>query len=141
LELDPSSAVAHNNLAWLLATCPEAKLRDSLRAVEMAKKAIELAPLQGGHWNTLGVAQYRAGQWRAAIEALTKSMELRAGGDSFDSFFLAMAYWQLGNKDEAGTWYDRGVTWIEKNRALLDNDQQHDAELKRFRTEAEELLK
>ena len=52
-----------------------------------------------------------------------------------------MSHWQLEHKDEARTWYDRGVTWIETNRAILDKDQQHDEELKRFRAEAEELFK
>ena len=33
------------------------------------------------HWNTLGIAQYRAGQFNEAITTLTKSMELRSGGD------------------------------------------------------------
>src|SRR5205823_6015433 len=28
LELDPKNAMGHNNLAWFLVTCPDAKLRD-----------------------------------------------------------------------------------------------------------------
>ena len=79
------------------------------RAVELAKKAVELAPKQGTFWNTLGVAHYRAGDWKAAVAALEKSEELRNGGDSFDWFFLAMAHWQLGEKDEARKWYDQAV--------------------------------
>src|SRR5262249_30702392 len=132
-KLDPEDTLAPNNLAWLLATCPEPKLRDPKRAVELARKAIELAPKEGNFWNTLGAAQYRAGNWKAAIEGLNKSMELRNGGDSFDWFFLAMAHWQLGARDEARKWYDRAVEWMGKN--AKDND-----ELRRFRREAEELL-
>jgi tetratricopeptide (TPR) repeat protein len=101
LEVNPKSASAHNNLAWMLATSAETKLRDPARAVVLAKKAVELEPKQGMWWNTLGAAQYRTGDWKATVEALKKSMELRHGGDSFDWFFLAMAHWQLGNKDEA----------------------------------------
>ena len=55
------------------------------------------------------MAHYRAGDWKASLTALEKSMELRKGGDSFDWFFLAMAHWQLGEKDEAREWYDRAV--------------------------------
>jgi tetratricopeptide (TPR) repeat protein len=91
-----------------------------------------LAQKEAGHWNTLGVAQYRAGDFKAAIEALNKSMELRKGGDSFDWFFLAMAHWRLDKKDEARKWYERAVQWMEKYHR--DNE-----ELRRFRAEAEEM--
>ena len=79
------------------------------------------------------MAHYRAGDWKAAIEALTKSMELRNGGDSNDWFFLAMAHWQLGDKTQARSWYDKAVPWMEKN-------QPKDEELLRFRAEAAALL-
>lgn len=59
----------HNHIAWFLATCPDPKLRDPSRALASAKKAVELAPEEGDHWNTLGVAHYRAGHWHGAIEA------------------------------------------------------------------------
>src|SRR5262249_37701162 len=43
----PDDHEAHNALAWLLATCPDAKLRDPDQAVESAKKAAELVPKNG----------------------------------------------------------------------------------------------
>jgi tetratricopeptide (TPR) repeat protein len=133
LELNGKSAAAHNNLARLLATAADAKFRDGKRAVELAKQAVEIEPQQGMWWNTLGAAQYRAGDWKAAIEALSKSMELRKGGDSFDWFFLAMTHWQLGQKEEARKWYEKAIAWMDKN--LADNE-----ELRRFRAEAEDLM-
>ena len=33
-----------------------------------------------------------------------------------DWFFLAMARWQLGEKDKAREWYDRAVQWMDKNQ-------------------------
>jgi hypothetical protein len=81
----------------------------------------------------LGVAQYRSGDWKAAVEALMKSVQLRQGGDSFDFFFLAMAHWQLNEKEKARAGYDRAVAWMDKNRP-------EDEELKRFRAEATALL-
>ena len=125
---------ALNNLAWNLATDPDPQLREPIQAVEMAKRAVELARTQGAYWNTLGVAHYRAGDWKSTVTALEKSMELRKGGDSFDWFFLAMAHWQLDQKDEARMWYDKAVQWMESN--AKDNE-----ELIRFRAEAEELMK
>jgi hypothetical protein len=44
-----------------------------------------------------------------------------------------MARWQLGQKDEARTWYGKAVAWMDKNKP-------QDHELKRVRTEAATLL-
>ena len=71
-----------------------------------------------GRWLDLehiGAARYRNGQWKEAIAAFEKSMELRDGGDSFDWFFLAMCHWQLGDKQAARKWYDQAVVWMDKN--------------------------
>jgi tetratricopeptide (TPR) repeat protein len=141
LERAPQDASLHNNLAWRLVTSADAKLRDPDGVVKMAKRAVELAPNEGYYWNTLGVAQYRAGKWQAAIDALGKSMELRAGGDAADWFFLAMAHWQLGHQDDARRWYGQAVEWMEKNKERLDTKQPMNRELRRFRTEADKLLK
>jgi hypothetical protein len=84
-------------------------------------------------WNTLGVALYRVGNWKQAIAALTRSMELRKGGDSFDWAFLAMAHWRNDEPDAARRWYDRAARWMEQN-------QPQNEELRRFRAEAVELL-
>jgi WD40 repeat protein/serine/threonine protein kinase len=132
--LQERRSFADNNLAWSLATHPDPRLRDPRRAVALAKRAVELGPESGRFRNTLGVACYRAGDWEAAIAALEKSMELLAGGaESFNTFFLAMAHWQLGEKEEARRWYDRAVAWMDKNQPQND-------ELKRFRAEAEAVL-
>ena len=133
IRLKPDFALGHNDLAWLLATSSDAKLRNPVLAVELAAKAIELAPKAGNFRNTLGVAHYRTGDWTASIQALENSVELRKGGDSFDFFFLAMTHWRLDHKEQARKWYDQAVTWMDENAA-------HDAELLRFRAEASELL-
>lgn len=129
----PDIAKPMNGLAWRLANCPDAKFRDPARAVQLASKAVELAPQDGNNWNTLGAARYRAGDWNAAVAALEKSMQLTKGGSSLDWFFLAMAHGRLGEKDEARRRFDEAVKWMAKN-------QPQDEELRRFRAEAEELL-
>ena len=121
LELFPTNAQIHNNLAWLLTTCPDAKLRDSARAIRLARQALRLGEQVGMVWNTLGVAQYRAGESKAAIESLGKSLALRDGGDAFDWFFLAMAHQRLGHKDEARTWYDRADAWMDRSSQRTRN--------------------
>jgi len=42
IQHNPREATAHNNLAWLLATCPQISYRDGKRAVEHATKACAL---------------------------------------------------------------------------------------------------
>ena len=101
--------------------------------MELAEKAVAVDPRAGEIWNTLGVAQYRAGNWQGAVVALNKSMELRHSGDSSDWFFLAMGHWQLNDKEDARTWYDKAVAWMDQNEPKNE-------ELLRFRREAEELL-
>jgi tetratricopeptide (TPR) repeat protein len=133
VELNDKNPSLLNDLAWLLATCPDAKLRDPRRAVDTARKGVELAASWGQLWNTLGVAEYRAGNWPGALKALNKSIELRNGGDSHDWFFLAMAHRRLDKKDEARQWYDKAAEWMDKNRPKDDD-------LRRFRQEASELL-
>jgi tetratricopeptide (TPR) repeat protein/serine/threonine protein kinase len=133
VALDPQLAPAHNGLAWLLANCDDAALRDPTRAIDLAKKGAELAPGSWDYLNTLGVACYRAGDWEAALIALERSTQLREGGNSYDWFFLAMAHWQLGKKDKARQWYDKAVDWMEKSAP-------GDKELIRFRAEAGGLL-
>lgn len=122
-----------NSMAWALCTWFHPRLGKPEVALGLAKEAVAGAPNDGNHWNTLGVAQYRNGNWQEAIDALNKSLELRGGGTSMDWFFLAMAYWQQGNKEQARTWYDKAVEWMEKNKSYKE-------ELNRFRREAEELM-
>jgi len=122
-----------NNLAWECATSSDASSRDPERAMRLAQPLITAAPQEGNYWNTLGAAHYRAGSWQQAVRSLQKSMALRAGGDSFDWFFLAMCHWQLGQRDQARDWYTRAVEWMTKYKP-------QDAELIRFRSEAAELL-
>src|SRR5262249_1283124 len=88
---------ALNRRAWALATGPAPRKRDAGRAVELATEAVELAPKVADWWSTLGVAHYRAGNWKESRDALQKSMDLGMRGDSLGGFFLAMAHWQLGN--------------------------------------------
>jgi serine/threonine protein kinase/Flp pilus assembly protein TadD len=129
---------AHNNLAWLLANCPETKLRDPQRAVALASNAVELAPKEGSFWNTLGTAHYRAGNWKKAVAGLEKSIEVRCGGDPWDWLFLAMAHWKLDQKEQAQEWYEKAVTWVEQNQQRLSESLRE--EVHRFRAEAAALL-
>ncbi len=79
LKIAPKNARAHNNLAWLLATCPTDKVRNAKQAIAHATQACEL-----GDWKdpysigTLSVALAEDGQFDKAIELLNKR---RQGAD------------------------------------------------------------
>jgi tetratricopeptide (TPR) repeat protein len=137
VELDPNHAGAHYiSLLWLLTNCREAKLRDPQEGLDVARKAVQLAPQSADAWQMLGWAHYRMGDWKACIGALEKSCALQdnpKGGDAAQWFFLAMAHWRLGEKDKAREWYDRAAAWMDKHDP-------NSRDLRRFRAEAAELL-
>jgi serine/threonine protein kinase len=110
----PDNAQDANDLAWFLAVCADPRFRNPARAVALAQRAVNQVPQNGDFLGRLGVAQYRAGQWREAVTSLEKSMALRNGGDSGDWLFLAMASWQLGEKEVARSWYDKAVKELKK---------------------------
>ena len=123
-----------SQLASILATCPAVQFRDPQRAVKLAKQALQRQPQVARHWGVLGVAQYRANDPAAAIESLSKRMEmLDAVGSQWLWFVMAMAHHKLGNHPQARQWYDKAAAWMDKN-------QPPDEDYGRFRAEAAELL-
>ncbi len=75
----PTLAGPRFNLAGYLADFPDTRLRDSGRAIELAEKAVELAPREADPLVKLGLARYRAGDWRSTITAMQKALESRPG--------------------------------------------------------------
>ena len=96
--------------------------------------AVAELPKEANCWNTLGVARYRAGDYKGAVAALMKYRDLRANDAEWSNpFFLALAHWRLDNKDEAARWYKLGVEWMERKKANSETT-------RRARAEAAELL-
>jgi serine/threonine protein kinase len=127
----PASPGHCRDLAWVLATCPNPHLRDATEAVRLASQAVALAPRGADCWRTLGVACYRAGDWQEALTALQKARAL--GSDGWEWFYLAMAGWQLGDRQQARAWYERGRRWAQENRPKADS-------IRRLQAEAGALL-
>jgi WD40 repeat protein/serine/threonine protein kinase/tetratricopeptide (TPR) repeat protein len=134
-------AVRYMSLSSRLAAARDPTLRNPSRAVELAKKAVQLSSyVRGTGLDTSGVAHYRAGDWKGAIEELHKSMDVRnrrrlmalgnadlqhpvawpdrdeqllTGTDVRNLFILSMANWKVNAKDEAGKWYKVALAWTE----------------------------
>jgi protein O-mannosyl-transferase len=88
LKLGLNSPDALNDLAWLLATCPNAALRNGPRAVALAQQAVKAT---GGRepvcLATLAAARAETGKFAEAVETLQQA--LRAAGNNADPALTA----------------------------------------------------
>jgi tetratricopeptide (TPR) repeat protein len=73
LEINPRNHDANNGLAWLLATCPNARYRNGAKAVELAKKAVELNP-EAIYLDTLAATYAEVGKFEDAITTQEKAI-------------------------------------------------------------------
>ncbi len=119
-KLNPNFASAHNDLAWILATCPKEEYWDSKRAVKLAKKAVKLAGETYATLDTLGAAYARAndtgavGTQERAIELLEKTIKLykkRPGGrlDKLTEYNKKLEEYNKRLKR-----YNSGKPWVDK---------------------------
>jgi tetratricopeptide (TPR) repeat protein len=82
LRLNPESIAAHNNLAWIQATCPEKKHRDGRRAVTLATQACELTDWKNASTlNTLAAAYAESGEYAEVIEWHGRALDLYSPAD------------------------------------------------------------
>ena len=138
-KLGPEDTEELNQQAWLLVTGPKEN-HDPVKAISLIRRAIKLRPNEAMYRNTLGVAQYRNGEFLPAIESLEKSLALGKGKtDAFDLYFLAMCHKKLGHAAEAKDCFDRAAVWTRQHQnqfpaGIFD-------ELAGFQTEAESVLK
>lgn len=78
----PNNLRPANDLAWLLAVCPQGSVRDGARAVQLAERACRMTrqsnPVLLG---TLAAAYAEAGRFTDAIDTVTRAMRLVAPQD------------------------------------------------------------
>ncbi len=118
-----ATPAAANAMAWHLANCPLAERRNPARAIELAKQAVDGTPDEGSFWSTLGAAQYRAGDFQAALQSLKKAQQLLADlGDSIPGFLLAMTYFQLGQHDSSEREYSQARTCFRNRPTWVQDD-------------------
>ena len=80
LALAPSNPSASNQLAWVLATWPDASIRNGPEALELAELAVKLS---GGSdpavLDTLAAAQAECGRFPEALETIRRALDLARG--------------------------------------------------------------
>jgi len=82
IRLDEKNADGYNALAWLLATCPNGKIRDGSKAVELATRACQLSDFRNFmHVDTFAAAQAECGQFDRAVETEEKAIGLLTGSE------------------------------------------------------------
>jgi tetratricopeptide (TPR) repeat protein len=77
LELQPDNADAHKYLAWILATCPDASVRNGARAIELAQQAEQLSGGKDPALITILAAAYaEVGRFPDAMTTAQKALVL-----------------------------------------------------------------
>jgi len=110
---DPSSAYS---VAWTYVLAPDA-VADGEAVVRLAEQAVKEAKNDAGRHiclQTLAAASYRAGRFADALQHLDDGLNAHGkGGNALDWLFLALIHQRLGHADEARTWLDKAVRWID----------------------------
>jgi tetratricopeptide (TPR) repeat protein len=75
----PRCSASHNQLAWLAARCR----RDLDRALEHARKAVELEPRQASYLDTLAEVYFQRGDRDRALELMKKCLEMEPKKDFY----------------------------------------------------------
>lgn len=79
LGIDPGYGRGYQSAAWLMATCPQERFRAPQRAVEAARKAIQLdGEADYRYLDTLAAAYAAAGQFDSAVETQDKALDRAA---------------------------------------------------------------
>ena len=97
IELEPGDAYTYNSLSWLLATVDQGKFRDGKRAVELAKKAVELTGAkESGPLDTLAAAYAEAGDFNSAKGTQKEAILLASEKKEIETYKKRLALYEAG---------------------------------------------
>jgi len=115
LAVEPSNALALNNLAYKLSVEP-GKLEE---AAQMAEKARLASPDNPAVLDTLGWIQYRKGMYLSSVRHLESATKNPQNATPVRLLHLAMAYQKAGDRGKASATYKRAVQVAEANKITL----------------------
>jgi serine/threonine-protein kinase len=76
IEARPQQPEPLRHKAWILATSLDENVRSGKKAVECAKRALQLSPRkEPEYWDTLAAAQAEAGQFGEAVKSAEKALQ------------------------------------------------------------------
>lgn len=103
--LDPGSVPLANDLAWMLATCPDPTLRDPARALATVEATLRMTGrADAGLLDTWAASQAAVGDFERAVELAGRAVEAaRADGDAA----------QAARIEGRLALYRRGEPWVE----------------------------
>ena len=114
LKIEPKDTGVLNNLAWVLATSKDDKVRDAKKSIEYGKQACELTEYKKPHiLSTLASGYAEAGDFETAIKWSTKAVELGKGTENDDQLHK-----ELEGYKEKKPWREEQI--IEENKAPLE---------------------
>ena len=97
LRINPDYVEVQNNLAWILATCPDATLRDGPRAVALARSADRLS---GGNQtailDTLAAAYAEAGKYQEAVATARRALDSTAEESVAEGLRVRLRLYEAG---------------------------------------------
>ncbi len=95
LDLDPDFTDALNNLAWLLASAEDKKIKNADKAVKLAQRACELSGYDNYEFlDTLSIAYAAAGRFNEAVSTMDKAIDL-AGSQGQEELVKRLSEKQL----------------------------------------------
>jgi serine/threonine-protein kinase len=109
----------HSCMAWVLLVPEDPARRKPAAALEHARKAAAEAPKDGDIQDTLAFAEYRSGHWTEAFAACEQAVKLHHYPEAFNAFLMSLAVFRQGEKEKAGTWFDKAVSQV-KERDMND---------------------
>jgi len=131
------SAGTLNTRAWYLVRFAGGTDADYARGLRAAQLATSKESDNWFYVHTLGVAQYRSGQYEAAIGTFQRCEDLFDGRDGHTRFailvFVAMSQHHLGRQQAANATYELA-------RTTLSDDGARDDEYEAWRIEADSLI-